>query len=90
MADRRCIFCHRVHGIAETCGQAKPRPPVKRHAVSHTDDVANKPTPAGDMANNMANATSPVVSHTYRYRDPEKRKAYMAKLMRDRRAAGKP
>jgi hypothetical protein len=45
------------------------------------DDVANTPPPAVDVANSTS---------TYRYRDAERRRAYMRELMRKKRAGSRP
>jgi hypothetical protein len=52
--------------------------------VSQADVANTKP----DVANTMANTDADMANTTYRYRDVEKRRAYMAAYMRKRREGG--
>lgn len=72
------------------------RPMTNTAGMTNRDpvDMANTPAMPENMANieppHMANTPPPaenVANVTYRYRDPEQRRAYMREYMRARRAA---
>ena len=83
--SEKCPVCN----SGDWCGRPCARRPLvdqdmksaagqdARSVVSQSLDEVVSQNPIHDVANNMAN--------TYRYRDPEKRKAYMREYMRRRR-----
>jgi hypothetical protein len=76
---KTCDGCGKEYGHAQKWWHDK---------CEATNSMANAASNTPDVANDKASATNGVAneSNTYKYRDPEKRRAYQREYMRNKRA----
>ena len=72
-----CSYCGQMHAPLYICDEMRKARALDKPMAKTVDT----------MAKDMAKTVTPMAKTTYRYRDPEKRRAYMRELMRRRYGA---